>query len=189
MKEYFKKFPKIEYPYQTVDNVTSTVETVDLSIRFKIIEKILEQPNAYYEYYWKDEDRVDIVADKYYGDTSLAWIVMLSAGTFDWLYDLPMTEIVFDKYLCSKYNVINSDVLRNTLHHYEDISGTVIDVYTYDILDNKNKSQIMIYDYEYYKNEKKRNIKLLSKLYLKDVLNEFDVKLQEIKNNRRLHKG
>jgi hypothetical protein len=188
MKEYFKKFPKINYTYKALDNTISSAETVDMSVRFKILEPILEQSDSYYDYYWKDEDRVDIVADKYYGDPKLSWIVMLSAEAFDWLYDLPMTGKLFDKYLCSKYKVLDVNTLRSVLHHYEDISGTVIDSHTFDMLADRNKNMVMVYDYEERINEKKRNVKLLSKVHVKDVLNEFDIKLQEIKNNRRLFK-
>lgn len=188
MKEYFKKFPKINYQYTNSNNIVSSLEVVDLSIRFKIIERILDTPNSYYEYYWRDEDRIDIVADKYYGDPTLSWVVMLSAEAFDWIYDLPLTEEAFDVYLQNKYNVTDSNVLRSMIHHYKDISGSIIDIHTYMILSEEHKEIVSVYDYEYEINQKKRNIKLLSKVHLKDVLNEFDVKLQEIKNNRRLFK-
>lgn len=191
MINYFEEFPRVKYPYSINKNgmkVDTNSDSVDISVRFKIVEKLLESHTSYYEYYWKDHDRVDIVADKYYGDSNLAWLVLLSAEAFDWMYDLPMTELLFEKYLQSKYKVDNVNILRNKIHHYEDISGTVIDKINYDELEDYNKISISIYEYEENINEKKRNIKLISKVHLKSILNEFSDRLQDIKNNRALFK-
>lgn len=181
MKSYFENFPIVNY---TVGNITANV--IDLSVRFKIVEDVLKRPNSYYEYYWKDTDRVDIVADRYYGDVEMAWLVLMSAQAFDWLYDLPLTEDLFDAYLEQKYNVDDVNDLRFITHAYVDVAGTIVDKFTYDRLTGPNRDIINIYDYEYNLNEQKRNIKLVSKVYIKDILQEFDKKLQEIKNNRRL---
>lgn len=188
MKTYFEKFPTISYTYTNNSGEKIEKESVDLSIRFKIIEDIMKDANSYYEYYWTDTDRIDIVADKYYGSVDFSWIVMLSSEIFDWLYDLPLTEEVFEKYLMSKYKVSNINSLRTTIYAYKDISGTVIDKITFDSLSDSNKSIIYIYEHENDLNERKRNIKLLSKIHLKDIINEFDVRLRDIKNNRRLFK-
>lgn len=182
-KQYFNNFPKIDY----IINGT-TYNAVDMSVRFKVIEGLMSRPDAYYEYTWSDEDRVDIVADKYYGDVDYAWVVMLSARVFDWMYDLPMTPDTFDRYLKSKYNTDDPLSLSSKIHHYEDLSGLVIDKATYDVMGEFNKAAINIYDYEFMKNEKKRNIKLLSKKHLRTVVNELELKLQDIKNTRRLLK-
>lgn len=188
MKTYFEKFPTITYPYTDNSGKKIEKESVDLSVRFKIIEEIMKDSNSYYEYYWTDTDRVDIVADKYYGSVDFAWIVMLSSEIFDWLYDLPLTEEMFEKYLMSKYKVSNINSLRTTIHSYKDISGTIVDKITFDSLSDTNKSIVYIYEYERDINERKRSIKLLSKAHLKDIINEFDVRLRDIKNNRRLFK-
>lgn len=190
-KEYFKNFPKIQYPHRNaVDGIIQykDLEVTDLSIRFKIIDKILKNTNTYYEYYWNDSDRVDIVADKYYGDANLSWIVMLSSNIFDWLFDLPMPENVFNDYLITKYGITNVYELHQKIHHYEDISGIIIDFETYKRLNDYNKKAVSIYQYEFDLNESKRIIKLLSKEHVFKVLNEFDFRLQQIKNTRTLLK-
>ena len=96
---------------------------------------------------------------------------------------------MFGSYLKSKYKVADVNELRFKTHHYEDISGTIIDNNTYTILNEFNKITVMIYDYEEKLNEQRRNIKLLSKTHVSAVLNEFTVRTQEIKNNRRLFKS
>ena len=182
MINYFENFPKIKYS----DGNGKIYSTVDMTVRFKIIEKVIQNPNAYYEYYWQDSDRLDIVAQKYYGDSRLSWVVMLSSQIYDWIYDLPLSNEKFDEYLEEKYEVDNVYDLKNIVHHYEDITGTVIDKNAYNLLGDSYKKHIDIYSYELYQNELKRNIKLLSKDLINQILSEFDYRLQTIKNNRKL---
>lgn len=182
-KNYFSNFPRVSYKTHGVE-----FNTVDLSVRFKIIEDILKNNNAYYDYYWKDEDRVDIVADKYYGDSRYAWLVMLSAQAYDWVYDLPLDEKTFDVYLKEKYNVERSAELHSHIHHYEDAGGVYIDYETYETLPDSYKKAVSIYEFEEDNNENKRAIKLISKKYLQQITREFNSRLQDVKNTRRLFK-
>ena len=75
MKTYFEKFSTISYTYTNNSGEKIEKESVDLSIRFKIIEDIMKDANSYYEYYWTDTDRIDIVADKYIGSFIFRWLV------------------------------------------------------------------------------------------------------------------
>ena len=103
MKEYFKNFPTTDYHYYNKSGNKISTTTVDMSIRFRLIDTIMKNPNAYYDYFWKDEDRLDIIAYKYYGDVNLSWLVMLSGEIFDWVYDLPLSDKMLDNYLKKKY--------------------------------------------------------------------------------------
>lgn len=180
-KSYFTKFPKILY-----DTGFGEFESVDLSVRFKFIEDILKHSGAAYDYYWQDHDRPDIVADKYYGDSDYAWIVLLSAQAYDWEFDLPMDDQTFNNYLLQKYDVESVNELHQLTHHYEDAGGIRIDYDTYERLADTYKRAVSIYDFENTANERKRNIKLISKKYVKQIVREFDIRLQDIKNTRRL---
>lgn len=176
--KYFKNFPKITY---------KGLESVDMSVRFKIVDSIMKNHNTYYNYYWQDSDRIDVIAAKYYGNPDLAWLVMLSGEIFDWIYDLPLSSSDFYDYMKRKYpDYKDIDDLKNSVHSYYDVSGTVIDKNTYDGLNELERSATSIYQYEHDLNESKRNIKLVSKALVADILKEFDYRLQEIKNVRRL---
>ena len=61
-----------------------------------------------------------------------------------------------------------------------------IDKLTYDALDELDRSSTSVYQYEHDLNESKRHIKLISKSLVSDIVKEFDGRLQEIKNVRRL---
>ena len=187
--KYFENFPKIEYPYygKMVINPsigkTDTV-AVDLTIRFKFIDSILNNPHAYYKYYWKDGTRPDILARQYYGDADLAWLVMMSASVFDWTYDLPLEPSVLDEYMKTKYDSSDIYQLQSRVHHYETGLGYIIDSLTYATLTDPNKRTISVYDYEVLANDAKRNIKLIAKSYVPQILEEFGDKLNEISYNR-----
>lgn len=189
MKEYFKNFPTTDYHYYNESGNKISNTTVDMSIRFRLIDTIMKNPNAYYDYFWKDEDRLDIIAYKYYGDVNLSWLVMLSGEIFDWVYDLPLSDNMLDNYLMKKYSVENIEELQEIVYNYKDISGIVIDKNTYDVMPDYNRKIESVYQYELKLNESKRHIKLISKEHLKTILNEFDYRLQDIKNKRRLYSG
>lgn len=190
--KYFENFPTIDYPYvgklvDSVDGYTSSLKTTDFTIRFKFIDSIMKDPSAYYSYYWKDGQRPDLLAQQYYGDADLAWVVMMSGSVFDWIYDLPLDDNTFTSFLMSKYKTDDVYSLGNIVHHYETGQGYIIDSFTYaNLANDPNKRVVSVYDYETDMNEAKRNIKLISKAYVPMVLTEFDSKLKEIKRNRAL---
>lgn len=173
---FFKTLPTIDY---TVGNTTANVH--DIMIRYSLVSDILKDPRSYYSYQWKDTDRPDIVAKQYYGDSNYAWLVMLSAGAYDHVYDFPLDSNTFDNWLKQKYSVSDTNVLRTQIDHYKDSDGYVIDQQTYS---ETGGSIVYVYDLEFQANEAKREIKLLSKEYLKQVAAEYEKNIKQIKEFR-----
>lgn len=188
MNTYFRHFPTIEYPYlgkMVNSKFSSTVSVTDLSIRFRLINRILASPSSYYEYSWKDGERPDQVAFNYYGDSNLSWIVMLSANIYDWVYDVPMTDSVFYDYLKDKYETDDVDSLMSSIHHYEDSEGYILDLAGYIASGDVKKRVVSIFDFEYNENIRRREVKLISKAYVKEIMVELYDQLSYIKNTRR----
>jgi hypothetical protein len=188
--KYFELVPKIMYPYmgkmvESKDGNINSVEVVDLTIRFKIIDTVINDASSYFYYKWEDGDRPDIVARKMYGDANLAWIVMLSASAFDWAYDLPMTEKAFTEYLFNKYGKDENE-LTQVVHHYETGRGYIIDSLTYVSLADSGKKTISVFDYESKLNDNRRIIKLINNSSIQTIIKEYSSKLKEIKTNRKL---
>lgn len=188
---YFKNVPKINYPYEgkmiNQNSLVQTfVETSDLLVRFRIRDEILNSPNAFYEYNWKDSDRPDIVAKLYYGDANLHWLVMLSAQVADVHYDFPLRSDEFDDYLKKKYNVEEASELDLITHHYEDSEGYVVDYETFQQLNFANRKEVSVYDYEFNLNEEKRKIRLISRIYANDIRKEYEESLKKLKELRAL---
>lgn len=186
---YFEEVPTINYPFigkiaGSDDNKVTTVLTVDLMIRFRIKADVLASPLSYYIYEWKENDRPDTVARKYYGDANLSWLVMMSNGAFDALYDFPLPYHQFLSYIESRYGSIAA--ADATIHHYEDGDGDVIDEDTYTTSVDTEKRAVSALKYEEEVNEDKRRVKLLSRQYLPDVLREYEQMLKRIKESRDL---
>lgn len=186
---YFEEIPTVDYPYVgkitgTDDFKITTINTVDMMIRFRIKDSVLRSPLSHYVYEWKDNDRPDIVARNYYGNANLAWLVMMSAMRFDALYDFPLPSDQFVDYIESRY--VSLSAAASTIHHYEDGDGDVIDETTYTASPDPKKTSISVLKYEDDANESKRSVKLLSRKYLPDVLNEYENMLKKIKEAREI---
>lgn len=122
------------YYYPTVEYGTETL--VNIMLRGKIRDAVLEKTALYYQYSIKDGQRPDIVADKYYGNPKLAWAIFYANNMFHPVYDWPMDYSVFSKYLESKYGVSYPRGSLGAIHHYE--------------LYNKNTGQVLIVDKDMY---------------------------------------
>lgn len=170
--KYFDELLKIQYP----DGFGGFVEMPDLMVRYTFTDEVLSTKTAFYEYTWKDGDRPDRVAKLYYGSYDYAWLVLMSGQLFDWLGDLPIEEHFFVEYLENKYGM-PIEQIHSTVHHYEDPDGWIVDQY-------QNGTPVSLYDYEDSLNDKKRNVKLISKIYLKEIRKEFRQKLQDLRNSR-----
>jgi hypothetical protein len=128
----------------------------------------------------------DTIAYDYYGQSKYEWLVCIVNNIYDihsdWLKDTNQ----FYSYLKSKYESI--PYTKITTHHYEytGIGGNnSIDIArrnwkmtpkTYDTLDEIEKSgwtAVTIHEEEFRLNEAKRNIKLISNEYLKQIDREL----------------
>lgn len=189
--KYFENIPSIDYPYYgkligDEESKITLINTVDIMVRFRIRDEIVKTPLAYYTYQWKDGDRPDKVAALYYDSPDFAWLVMMSAAAFDWLYEFPMSNRQFQDYIESRYGSYTAAL--NTIHHYEDGDGDIIDQYTYDNITDPYKKAVSVLSYEEDLNESKREVKLLSKEFLPSVVREYNNMLKALKNSRDLLK-
>lgn len=193
--QYFDTLPKI---LQYDDVGTGRVFT-NLLARASIIPELLKNPALYYSYDIQDGDTPEIIAHKYYGDSYRYWMVLLANEILDPQWGWPMSGVVFNNYLISKYG--QEFDTQATVHHYEKTltqfdSGTnttttntvEIDLNTYnttfettksytlptgDVTVTISKSAISYYDYELNLNESKRNIQLLNSNYVNQLETEL----------------
>lgn len=114
---YFDKFPKItfdafgvvdvaallpDFPVKTKTK-TFSITLIDLFVRAGILKNVINDTHAYYSYIWKQGDRPDTVARKYYGDEKYFWLVFYSNGAYELKMDFPLDQDAFIKYLFDKY--------------------------------------------------------------------------------------
>jgi hypothetical protein len=193
MSDFFVNYPQISY------NISGTkpakVKTViNLMERAKIKNIVLDDVISYFPYSIKENYRPDHVSNEVYGDVKYTWLIFLINDITDPIYEWPLGSREFEAYIKDKYGTLI--IAKNTIHHYEQIirtrveaTGTTdaipearieIDEITYVSLglDSVVRKIKYCYDWEVDRNEAKRDIKLIDRLYVSDILSEHAEKLE-----------
>ena len=184
MSEYFSYFPTIQHD---LTNIGQQVTLTNVLRRFIVRSEVTERSDVFYEYDVQEGDRPDIIAEKYYGDADLAWLVLHFNTVIDPIFDFPLFGKDFEQYIKGKYGSIPE--AQSTVHEYRQIlnealvkyDGTkiperyvVVDLTTYNTLPTTSRRTIYKYDWELEENEKKRKIKILDRRYLDKVRDEVE---------------
>lgn len=187
MPNLYSKYPKIDYKF--ADGTTRTL--TDINIKYGLSELVKSTSDAFYPFVYREQDRPDILADKYYDSDNFYWLVLLSNGIFDVQHDLPIKHDDFNKVLVNKYkaDALSAGYTENlddvlgycfeTIHHYEDKDGYIIDFDSFLTL-GQTKS-VTIFDYEFKLNESKRAIKFVEASRASTVQSELDDKLRKLR--------
>ena len=191
MSDFFVNYPQISY------NISGTkpakVKTViNLMERAKIKNIVLDDVISYFPYSIKENYRPDHVSNEVYGDVKYTWLIFLINDITDPIYEWPLGSREFGAYIKDKYGTLT--IAKNTIHHYEQIlrtrvesTGTTdpvpearieIDETKYDTLATTARNIKYCYDWEVDRNEAKRDIKLIDRLYVSDILSEHAEKLE-----------
>ena len=188
MPFFFDPFPTVEYDVKKNNKLELLT---NVTVRFKLQEVLNNRVSILYNYSVKDGERPDVIAHKYYGDSSLDWIVLLTNGIINPHFDWPLDSATFNKFIKNKYG--SRSVAAAQVHHYEKIlrsqnvlfDGTIIDEKTvwvdqdtYNTLDPSERKIVYSYDFENELNEKKGQIKILDKRYVTQIVNEVDAIFQ-----------
>lgn len=186
MPGYFNKFPKIKY---------GDVVLKDITRRAKFLENISNDPLVYLPYTVEHDDRPEDVAYYYYGDPDFVWLIYMANTIIDPYTDWVKTGSDFENFLISEYAEISGatgyDVIAwtqntgidNNIVHYENREDSSIIVSPDTILasdDNTEVSRwraIRVYDYEYQKNEDRRNISVINRVYADQMDKELEALL------------
>ncbi len=178
MPYYFESFPRISYDIKKNDKLSLMT---NIMVRFKIHAALNDRIAIYYDYLVEEGQRADVIADQYYGDPTLDWIIFLVNNMINPLFDWPLDQIPFRDFVTNKYKTW---ALAQGVHHYEKVlnaqsilfDGTnipertlKIDLTTYNTLTGANRKTVSNYDYEHDLNEKRRQIKILDETYVATV--------------------
>lgn len=130
---YFNSFPTIN----STDYSGNKVLLSNILERVEVIPTQLNNINAFYKYSIKDSDTIDIISNKYYGDSYRYWMVAFANQLIDVQAEWPMPSNLFNDYIIDKY----TDATANSLHISANTvtSGQVL-AYTQDTLHNYVKS-------------------------------------------------
>ena len=182
MTFFFENHPKVSYDVQK-NGIPRTVQNP--LVRFKLQGILKNRTAVYYTHNIAEGQSVEFIADRYYGDSTLDWIIYITNDIIDPQYDLPLDYQEFVAFVRSKYGSTESAL--NTVHHYEHIiqtqsvlfDGTIVpektitvDLTTYNSLVATDRREVSNFTYEEKLNDSKRTIKILEKGYLDQFLDE-----------------
>lgn len=184
MTFYFKNFPRVEYDieqtgvYQLITNPT---------VRFTLRQSLENKAAVYYTYSVKDGERPDVIADKYYQDASLDWILFLINDIIDPWFDWPLSQQDLIKYIRNRYGSVPA--AQAQVHTYskivqpsqQRIDGTFIeemivniDAATYNTLPPSERRLVTAYDHELQLNDQRREIKVLDQQFVPGLVREME---------------
>jgi hypothetical protein len=173
---YFDRFPLMAYDMKG-DQKYKLLP--DILRRVKIRSGIRSGAFLFDNYDVKDGERPEDIAFKHFGDAEYHWVILMTNNVTDRYYQWPLSQPQFAEHLTDKYGAGNEDAT----HHFEKTtdSGKTSSSGPNDFShlvecneDDGNPAIISNRQYEQRKQDEYRQIRLLSKNYLKTFVNEFE---------------
>ena len=174
---YFSRLPKGFYLLG--DNFKLVT---DLMIRVKLKSKVEDEVTLYTKHSVTSGERPEQIADEYYNDPSLHWVILLVNNITDPFYGWPLSEKEFLDYVNDKYTTPSG------VHHYERTqtsgkqSGDGPSDYSHLIeckSTDSGATAVTNLEYEQRVQDEKRQIKILHPIYLSAFVKEFDELVEE----------
>ena len=162
---YFSKFPN--YAYDLSDTQNRTLIT-DILRRVNMKGNARANTLVFDQYVVQDGDQPDMVAHKYYGDSTLHWVIV-TINNITSRYDWPLDQVALSDFVRDKYD--NPD----GIHHYE-INATSGDTTKKLQVSSDTDGALPVTNYEYEQNENdnKRRIRLLDAAYIQQFTKDFE---------------
>ena len=152
----FTLYPKIAYKVNEYDYLRA----IDITQSTKIKSFLKDYRGiSYNPYTVKDGERPDYIAYKFYGDSNLDWVILLSNEIYNIYEEWPRNNVDLEQYLIEKYGSIATTL--STVKYYYNASKDIIDETTYNALSVSQRSSETIYEYELRANNNKSKIKLI----------------------------
>lgn len=158
---YFSKFPLALYSFDGKNAILIT----DFLRRVNIAPEVLNNDALYSPYSIQDGETPDMIAHRFYGSSTLHWIILLTNQIVDPRFDWCLSQKDLVALVQGTYTNIYG------VHHYENASGMVVDqtLDAYPVSNLENETRI---------NESKRIIKILNPALVSQFVREFEDKIK-----------
>ena len=189
---FFRELPDLLYQSFLPEKISSLdyVEVKNLFRRVKLRDDLQNIFTLFNKYQIPDEFRPENVAEDFYGNDQLDWVVLITAGIINVRNEWPLNnrdifDYSFEKYgdnlnatrffetkeiknssgsiILEKGKVVDSDFVFK----YYDTSGII------EVKGTNVRTGVSNYDYEVRLNEEKRSIFVLKPEYLQQFLSDF----------------
>jgi len=183
---YFRELPELQYQSFLKDRLSTEdyIVVKNFFRRIKLRDDLQSIFTIFNKYAILDGERPDTLAEKFFGDSSLDWVVLISAGIINVYDEWPLSDHDLYNFVVDKYGVENV----SGIHHYEtelvvdssnrlilksglivDADFTIPDPDDYSLTLNPVNG-ITNLEYETLKNDKKREIYVLKSNFLEDFI-------------------
>ncbi len=129
-EKYFEKFQTISYNNVAVRNITQ---------RAILLNSVYNNPLLYYQYDIDNGERPDTIADRYYQDEYMGWLLKLSNNIIDPYYDWYIDTSTFDAFITKKYQSYERAVTKIKYYRNNWYNSDPIGVNVYDALSSSLK--------------------------------------------------
>ena len=178
-------FPTVSYDLANDGNRLLLTNT---TLRFRIRDVVRREGTSYFDYFVGEGELPWMLADRYYDDPSLDWVILMTNGILDPFYGWPLTSENLDRYLTHR-EATEDGYYRHDVHHREWIvqhhgvleDGTivpeesvVVDEVTYETLPAPDRRIVTNVEYEENLNEERRRIRILDRTYVPGILTEAE---------------
>lgn len=184
----FQNHPLVEFELNG-----KKILTTNFFIHFTLREILKDNSNFLATYTVSADERPDIVAEKLYGDSDLAWLVLMANDIVDPTDEWVKNTTNFNNYLDRKYptekeqSEIAFTTYNGRVAHYEATSrlndnnspfGTQLSQKDTSATDITKYADTTVGNAENLINESRRVIKVIKKDYIKAVQNEIKKKIK-----------
>lgn len=167
---YFKRFPTIFYTLRE-KNVDVFKVVTDITTNVRIRKQALSNITMFETYDIREGETPEIIAEKFYGDATLHWTVMLVNNRYNMYNDFPLSYSELMLFVDKKY-----PGTQNSFKEYRK-DGFVVNSTEIGAVGITNK------DWEIEKNESKRRIKIIAPALISLVVQELKDLVGEGNNN------
>ena len=189
MSKYFQHFPYILYNDEVVTDITR---------RSSVLKKLEGNPYLFLPYTVTEGDTIETIADDYYGDPGLSWLIVMANNIIDPIADFFKDYQTFNEFVIQKYSKQAEKSLDRALKKYEILEWTQDNsrtdniiyyrsIYNPDVLLSKETflnndttknfytdfQPLRFFQYETEENDKLRTIQLISSQYTGQVIQEM----------------
>jgi len=186
---YFRELPDVDYQSFLSDSLSSQsyLRVKNLFRRNKLRDDLSGVFTLFNKYEIPEGSRPDLVAEEFYGDAELDWVVLMTAGILNVRDEWPLSNYHLYKYAENLYGIDGlNDVRYYETKEVKDANGRLIlpkekvvdsdftipnpDDYTTTL---NPVRPVTNWEYEVRKNDEKSSIYLLRREYLQQFLNDM----------------
>ena len=95
----FKDYPTLR---KVIDK--NRVEIQDILRKVVFTDESIERDREFTTYKMKDSDTLERIAQSFYGDSRLSWVIMLFNKVIDPFYGVALSTVGFDNFMSKKYD-------------------------------------------------------------------------------------